>query len=124
MKLTTCHHIAMIVPDYQEAYEFYVEKLGFQVLADHQRATDRLLNLRAGTVTLELFVKPKAPQRPSYPEAQGLRHLAFQVSNVAAVVAELTALGIVCEPIRQDSFTGEAMTFCQAPGGLPLEFHE
>ncbi len=124
MKLTTCHHIAMIVPDYQAAYTFYVEKLGFQVVADHQRATDRLLNLRSGAVTLEIFVKPDAPQRPSYPEAQGLRHLAFQVPDVAAVVATLAAVGVDCEPIRHDTFTGEAMTFCQAPGGLPLEFHE
>jgi glyoxylase I family protein len=39
-------------------------------------------------------------------------------------VAELEAMGITCEPIRLDSFTGKKMTFFHDPDGLPLEIHE
>ena len=37
---------------------------------------------------------------------------------------ELEALGIPCEPIRMDKFTGKKMTFFKDPDGLPLELHE
>ena len=36
----------------------------------------------------------------------------------------LEALGIACEPIRMDEFTGGRMTFFHDPDGLPLEIHE
>ena len=63
------------------------------------------------------------PARPS-PEAYGLRHLAFRVESVDAVVAELENKGIPCEPIRLDTFTGEKMTFFHDSDGLPIEIHE
>jgi glyoxylase I family protein len=50
--------------------------------------------------------------------------LAFAVENIEAVVAELATKGIVCEPIRFDTFTNKKMTFFQDPDGLPLELHE
>ena len=37
---------------------------------------------------------------------------------------ELENLGIPCEPVRVDAFTGKAMTFFHDPDGLPLELHE
>ena len=33
-------------------------------------------------------------------------------------------LGIECEPIRVDDYTGKKMTFFHDPDGLPLELHE
>ena len=68
------------------------------------------------------YVEP--PQRPSYPEACGLRHLAFKVSHIEEVVKDLEEKGISCQPIRRDTFTGEKMTFFEDPDGLPLELHE
>ena len=59
-----------------------------------------------------------------YPEAQGLRHLAFFVESVEDTVVRLNSLGIVTEPIRTDEFTGKPMTFFADPDGLPLEIHE
>ena len=64
------------------------------------------------------------PQRPSYPEACGLRHLAFKVSHIEEVVKDLEQKGSSCQPIRKDSFTGEKMTFFADPDGFPLELHE
>jgi glyoxylase I family protein len=83
------------------------------------------LDLRIDAETeLEIFAVENPPKRPSYPEACGLRHLAFLVSNIEETVAELESLGIECEPIRIDDYTGKKMTFFRDPDGLPLEIHE
>ena len=37
---------------------------------------------------------------------------------------ELAEVGIECEPIRVDDYTGKKMTFFHDPDGLPLELHE
>lgn len=133
MFLDTIHHVALIVSDYDKSREFYVKQLGFEVIRENNR-TDRQdikLDLRCGAIELEIFGKQvnhpnyiAPPQRPSYPEACGLRHLAFKVDNIEAVVAELAEKGIPCQPIRRDTFTGEKMTFFFDPDGLPLELHE
>lgn len=119
------HHVAIIVSDYQRSKEFYVEKLGFPVLRENYREDrgDWKLDLQCGDMELELFAIPGAPPRPSYPEAQGLRHLAFYVEDVEAAVQALEAKGIPCEPIRWDPYTQRLMTFFHDPDGLPLELH-
>ena len=67
---------------------------------------------------------PNAPERLSYPEARGLRHLAFQVDNIDDAIASLNSNGIECEPIRVDEFTGKRFTFFEDPDNLPLELCE
>ena len=73
---------------------------------------------------LEIFAEPDPPKRVNRPEACGLRHLAFCVESVEQTVKELAEVGIDCEPIRVDAYTGKIMTFFQDPDGLPLELHE
>lgn len=126
MLFSQMHHVAVIVSDYERAKEFYVEKLGFPVLRENFREDrgDWKLDLRFGDGELEIFAIPGAPPRPSYPEAQGLRHLAFRVEDVAAAVRELEKRGVPCEPIRWDPYTERRMTFFHDPDGLPLELHE
>lgn len=127
MNLETIHHVAIIVSDYEAAREFYVERLGFEVVRENWREDkqDWKLDLRLNDTTeLEIFAPANPPKRPTRPEACGLRHLAFAVPSVADAVAELNALGIACEPIRLDTFTNKSMTFFFDPDGLPLELHE
>ena len=52
-----------------------------------------------------------------------MRHLAFCVESVEQTVKELRELGIECEPLRVDDYTGKMMTFFHDPDGLPLELH-
>ena len=73
---------------------------------------------------LEIFAEENPPKRVNRPEACGLRHLAFCVESVEQTVNELTEVGIECEPIRVDDYTGKKMTFFHDPDGLPLELHE
>lgn len=127
MKLNSVHHIAIIVSDIDNAREFYIEKLGFEVVRENYRKErdDWKLDLRVDEHTeLEIFTEKNPPKRVNRPEACGLRHLAFQVESVDEMVKELTEIGIECEPIRTDSYTGEKMTFFFDPDGLPLEIHE
>ena len=127
MNLNAIHHIAIIVSDYKAARDFYVDKLGFAVVRENYRPEkkDWKLDLRINEETeLEIFAPQNPPKRPSYPEACGLRHLAFHVNDIEQTVAELEILGIPCEPIRFDAFTGRKMTFFHDPDGLPLELHE
>ncbi|MBR1390311.1 MAG: VOC family protein [Lachnospiraceae bacterium] len=126
MNLNTIHHIAIICSDKDAALDFYHNKLGFSIIRENYREErqDWKIDLRINETTeLELFIMREHPDRPS-PEAYGLRHLAFKVDSVDAMVAELESKGILCEPVRNDAFTGEKMTFFRDPDGLPLEIHE
>ncbi len=127
MKLDAIHHVAIIVSNYEASRQFYVEKLGFPVLRENYRPEkkDWKLDLRLNENTeLEIFAPENPPKRVNRPEACGLRHLAFAVDDVERTVSELQDLGIECEAIRNDSFTGRKMTFFFDPDGLPLELHE
>jgi len=125
--LLRLHHAAIICADYERSRRFYTEVLGLRVVAETYREARRSykldLALPDGT-QIELFSFPDAPQRPSYPEAQGLRHLAFEVDDVEAGKRALEAMGVSVEPVRVDELTGKRFTFFADPDGLPLELYE
>ena len=126
MNLDTIHHVAVICSDKAAALRFYHELLGFQIVRENYRPErdDWKIDLRVnGDTELELFIMRGHPARLS-PEAYGLRHLAFRVESVDETAAELAALGIACEPVRLDTFTGKKMTFFRDPDNMPLEIHE
>ncbi len=121
------HHIAIICSNYDVSKDFYVNKLGFKVLAEVYRAERQSykLDLAINEVyQIELFSFPDPALRPSRPEATGLRHLAFEVNDVVLVSKQLNEKGIVTEPIRVDEFTGKKFTFFADPDGLPLEIYQ
>ena len=126
LKLEAIHHVAVIGTDYVRSRHFYAELLGLPVIREHRREAegDWKIDLQLGDAELELFIKPDAPPRPSYPEAQGLRHLAFRVASVAETAEALRKAGVRVAPLRTDAFTGKAMCFFFDPDGLPLELHE
>lgn len=121
------HHVAIICSDYPTSKHFYTQVLGLKVIAENYReARDSYkldLALPDGS-QVELFSFPGAPNRSSFPEAQGLRHLAFLVDDVDQVKAYLESNDVEVEPIRIDEFTGKAFTFFQDPDGLPLEIYQ
>ncbi|MCL9776267.1 SMU1112c/YaeR family gloxylase I-like metalloprotein [Vibrio methylphosphonaticus] len=121
------HHVAIICSNYTVSKHFYTQILGLAVLDENYREardSHKLdLALPDGT-QIELFSFPNAPLRPDTPEAQGLRHLAFTVENIAHSVAWLTNQSIDVEPIRVDEYTGKRYTFFKDPDGLPLELCE
>lgn len=121
------HHAAIICADFERSKRFYTEVLGLAVVAETWRAARQSWKLDLALPDgsqVELFSFPGAPPRPSYPEAQGLRHLAFVVGDLDAAVASLRGQGVEVEAIRVDELTGARFTFFADPDGLPLELVE
>lgn len=125
--LKRIHHAAIICADFETSKRFYVDCLGLRVVAQHFRAQRNSYKLDLALPDggqIELFSFPDAPVRPSYPEAQGLRHLAFVVDDVDVCKGKLESMGIAVEAVRVDEYTGKRFVFFSDPDGLPLELYE
>lgn len=129
LQLQAIHHVAILTSTelYEESKQFYTEVLGFTVISEVYRAErnsyklDLALN---GQYQLELFSFPDYRERGSYPEAKGLRHLAFAVKDVEAGYDWLLQQGVKVETIRTDEFTGKTFLFFYDPNGQPLELYQ
>lgn len=125
--LNAIHHVAIICSDYPRSKHFYSEVLGLTIVSEYYRENRDSYKLDLALPDgsqIELFSFANPPARPSYPEACGLRHLAFSVTNLDDVVSKLTEQGIEVEPIRVDELTDKRFTFFADPDGLPLELYE
>ena len=125
--LRRIHHVAIICSDYERSKAFYVNLLGLRVVAEHYRAQRQSHKLDLALPDggqIELFSFPAPPPRQSRPEAQGLRHLAFAVDDLAQAKAWLESQGVAVEPVRVNEYTGQHFTFFADPDGLPLELYD
>jgi len=126
MNLLGIHHVAVICSDYAVSKQFYTEVLGLNILSEVYRAERDSYKLDLeipGGTQIELFSFPASPNRLTYPEARGLRHLAFLVSDLDLQVSDLVAKGVSVEEIRTDEITGKRYTFFAEPDGLPIELY-
>lgn len=127
MRLKSIHHIAIICSDYQKSKDFYVRILGLKPIREvYRKERDSFkLDLEVNDhYQIELFSFPNPPERPSYPEAAGLRHVAFEVEDLDEAIRHLTGYQVEVEPIRIDEFTNKRFTFLSDPDGLPVELYE
>ena len=126
MNLKKIHHVAIIASDYKKSKDFYVNLLGLKIIREvyREERDSYKLDLEIGDSQIELFSFKNSPKRPSYPEACGLRHIAFEVENIEKQVEELNKKGIEVEEIRIDEFTGRKFTFFSDPDDLPIELYE
>ena len=127
MTLLGLHHAAIICSDYAKSKHFYTQILGLEVIAENYREGRQSFKLDlalADGSQIELFSFPNSPARPSYPEACGLRHLAFRVNNITQAQQHLIQNGVAVEAIRLDEYTGKYFMFFADPDGLPLELYE
>lgn len=121
------HHIAIICSDYTLSKKFYTEVLGFKMEREvyrKERDSYKLDLSLNGTYTLELFSFPNVPERPSHPEAAGLRHLAFKVKDLNTVLEDLQKKNVAFEAVRVDEYTHKKFTFLFDPDDLPIELYE
>lgn len=127
MKLNKVHHIAIICSNYEVSKHFYTKILGLTVIREVYRKERNSYKLDLavnGEYQIELFSFDNPPQRPSYPEASGLRHLAFEVDNIEDAVQELIEYGVKVEEIRVDPHTNRTFTFFADPDDLPIELYQ
>lgn len=123
MYIIGINHAAIICSNIETSKRFYTDILGGTVVAEEyrsERCSHKVsVALPNGLGTLELFTFPHAPSRLTYPEALGLRHLAFDVEDVEQARNELIRKGVSCEEIR--SHKGARFFFIHDPDGLPIE---
>ena len=127
LHLKKIHHVAIICSNFSRSKHFYTNILGFTALREvyrEERDSYKLDLAVGGHYQIELFSFPGAPSRPSWPEAQGLRHLAFEVEDIGRSKQYLEEQGVTVEEIRVDPHTGKRFTFFADPDALPLELYE
>nr|EJQ71818.1 hypothetical protein IGC_05543 [Bacillus cereus HuA4-10] len=127
MNICRIHHVAIICSNYEVSKDFYTRILGFKVKNEvyrKERNSYKLDLCVGGEYQIELFSFPSPPDRASFPEAAGLRHLAFAVTDIEDAVKHLKRCDVETELIRVDEITGKKFVFFQDPDGLPLELYE
>lgn len=129
LKIEAIHHVAILTDTslYETSKKFYTEILGFTVMAEHFREERNSYKLDLALdrkYQVELFSFPDFRERASFPEAKGLRHLAFAVEDVKAGYEWLEKNNVKVESIRVDPFTGKEFCFFYDPNGQPLELYQ
>jgi glyoxylase I family protein len=92
---TTFAHVALNCLDMAVIERFYTKHFGFRRARVIELGTDQIVFLKSGSMYLELFrATEQAPMPASQndgPAWPGVRHLAFQVSDVEGKLDELGA---------------------------------
>ena len=134
------HHAGIVVPDLDEAVTFYCQLAGYETVRESswgssntafnlitglEKSAARFCMLRGKNGFLELFqyISPisKAAPRQRAASDLGIRHLCFEVDNVAAALDKVIELGgsSINDPVTND--TGITATYCRDPFGNLLE---
>lgn len=97
-------HVGISVANLEESVDWYVEKLGFELMRPinaNSGSAQNIARIRKGNFTIELFEIEGAAPLPEYrrdPSADlrvhGLAHFAFRVEDAAAAKAALEAKGV------------------------------
>ena len=126
MIVQNIHHVAIVASDYEKSKDFYVNKLGFQVIKEEfrQPQNDIKLEVKLGNSTMEIFGKVNPEPNHGKPTRCGMWHLCFYAPDLEKTIAELNAVGIPTDPIMVNASTGKRICFFYDPDGLPLELHE
>ena len=102
-------HVAITCKDPIAVERFYTKYFGFKRARVIPLGDTQIVFIRAGDVCLELFAaegeRPAPAAGDDGPHYPGLRHLAFQVDNVDAKLAEMgDAVRITQGPMDFDDF--------------------
>jgi catechol 2,3-dioxygenase-like lactoylglutathione lyase family enzyme len=144
-------HVNIVVADLERMVEFYTALLGLTetkrvtISGDWVAATVGLKDVHADVVYLELPEGPRIelirynkptmdrPANIDKPQSPGLRHLAFTVSDIEALVAKLQARGVrffsavQTVPSTQVTYANDVrkrLVYFQDPEGNLLELCE
>ena len=122
------HHIGLAVRDVAEARDFFVDALGFTVVAE--RPDYPAIFVSDGTTLLTLWqVADPASATPFDRRANiGLHHLALRVADLPTLHTVFARVqghpGVIIEfdpePIREGATTHHFI--CAMPGGIRIEF--
>lgn len=135
------HHPGIVVPDLEQAIEFYTELLGYELVSKSSWSSDddgfnqvvglegsaaSFCMLRGKNAYLEIFEYSSPPGdqpvQPSYANEPGIRHLSFEVEDVETLLDRCAALGgsRINDPYLVPGRAAAA--YCRDPFGNLLEF--
>jgi len=130
------NHVAVRVPDFDEALKWYVEKLDFRVVHRWPYADQQLAYVAPATddnFTVELLAggQPKPIPKPVYTDLgdslrlAGYHHFCLSVSSVVETMAELRKRGVhvVTEPFYLEAINRK-LAFISDPFGNLIELAE
>ncbi len=127
MKINQIDHVAINIIDITESIDFYSRILGLPQLqtVDCGEFDITYFGLPGG-VRLELFDYHGKNQAPRRDESEvGLRHIAFQVEDVAGHEKHLRAAGVkITLPTCELTNLGARVLLFLDPNGVTLEFCE
>lgn len=135
------HHVAMSVPSLLEAEEFYVGKLGFEVVdrvhfppseeMDEvmalKNADCHMMMVKAGNLFIEIFEfhsPPPAEQDGRPVSDHGYTHLALEVDDIQAAYEYLADAGVRWHQPPSEAGEGYMMAYGRDPFGNVLELQE
>jgi catechol 2,3-dioxygenase-like lactoylglutathione lyase family enzyme len=135
-------HVGVVVDDLAAATEFFC-LLGLERQSEEPvegRWVDRLVGLDdvradtvmvqtpdgAGRLELTKFHSPAAPGevRPSHANMPGIRHIAFEVDSIDAVVAGLRARGTQTVGEIEQFKSSHRLCYVRGPEGIIIELTE
>jgi len=125
MSASAVQHIAFNCRDLKAQERFLTKHFGFRrARVFNAGAPDEFIMLRLGSTCLELFSAPAPARSQEAAEAPvGFKHIAFEVSDIAAAVAGLKADGIETDDIIDCSsiIPGLRICFFRDPDGNRIE---
>jgi methylmalonyl-CoA epimerase len=125
-------HVAIAVPDVENAAKFYTDSLGLAVTGkeDVVGSKVRVAFIPVGDTRIEL-VQPAAPDSPisKFLETRGpgLQHICFEVDDVAAELKRLDAAGVrLIDKVPHAGAHGTMVGFIHpaATGGVLVELSQ
>ena len=113
------NHVAIAVENFDEAFKFYTEKMGFRdgFTVKNDQGQPTLSYIQVSRDTFIELVPANADRRP------GLNHFGLHVADLKATVAALKQRGVTVTDARQgrgDSMVANATD----PGGLRIEIFQ
>lgn len=123
-------HVALNCRDPLATERFYTRHFGFRRARVIPLGEEQIVFLKAGSVYLELFQAKGDPPAPELekdgPGYRGVRHLAFQVDDVAATLAAMGSDAVVTlGPLDFDSFIpGWRTVWVADPDGTIVEISQ
>jgi catechol 2,3-dioxygenase-like lactoylglutathione lyase family enzyme len=120
MKITATHHVAFTTPNFEKLRDFYVNTLGLKQVGKFDGRN--IIFVDAGSTTIEIIERsePLAADK----QRIGWVHFAFEVADIDAAYAELTAKGIAfhIEPkLFPETNPAVKLAFFKDPDGNELE---
>ena len=124
MTVTKLLHTRMRVSDLDETIRFYTAVLGLEVVQRKTSPRGSQLAFLKVPNSDELIELTSFPPSGPVKVQEDLVHLAFQVDNLDATMASLTAMGVKITDGPTKTSSGSRFIFIDAPDGYEIELIE